>query len=227
MQRLIVTSTAYRQSSAITPQLEKLDPDNTLLSRMPLRRMDAEQIHDSILSATGELNLKAFGPPVPVEATPAGEVVAKGSHKEGFRRSVYVLQRRTTPLTMLEVFDLPPMSPNCIERAYSTVAPQALELTNSDILRDRARYLAGRLIDEFPVDSARQVDRAYLEVLSRHPTPRETKQALADLGPLAGFWQDRLKDEKTEAPLVGGARWLALADLCRALLSSAEFVYID
>ena len=50
---------------------------------------------------------------------------------------------------MLEVFDLPPMSPNCIERSYSTVSTQALEMMNSELIRERARYWAGRLIDEF------------------------------------------------------------------------------
>ncbi len=227
MQRLMVTSAAYRQSSVITPDLEKLDPENALLSRMPLRRMDAEQIHDSILSVTEDLNPKAFGPPVAVETKPAGEVVAVGSNKEGFRRSIYVLQRRTTPLTLLEAFDLPPMSPNCIERAYSTVAPQALELTNSDGLRDRARYFAGRLIDEFPADPAKQVGRAYLQALGRPASPLEIKQALADIDRLANLWQDHLKSEKMDAPRATESRWFALSDLCRSLLSSAEFTYID
>ena len=227
MQRLMVTSTAYRQSSAITPASEKTDPENTLLSRMPLRRMDAEQLHDSILSVTEELSSKSFGPPVPVETKAAGEVVAAGSNKEGFRRSIYVLQRRSTPLTLLEVFDSPPMSPNCIERAYSTVAPQALELTNSDGLRDRARYLAGRLIDGSPSDAAKQVSQAYLQTLGRPATPVEIKQALADIDRLASLWQDHLRKQKDDAPRAAEARWFALADLCHSLLSSAEFSYID
>ena len=76
-----------------------------------------------------------------VEVSPEGEVIAKSSNK-GWRRSIYVLQRRKTPVTMLEVFDLPPMSPNCIERRQSTVPTQALQMMNSEVLREHSRYLS-------------------------------------------------------------------------------------
>src|SRR5206468_12672728 len=131
------------------------------------------QIHDSILKVTGRLDARQFGPPVPVEVKSGGEIAAGGSKKEGWRRAIYVLQRRTTPMTMLEVFDLPPMSPNCIERSYSTVATQALEMMNSELIRERARYWAGRLIDEFGNDQEKQIEQIYLRALSRRPTAME------------------------------------------------------
>src|SRR5437016_4740451 len=158
--RLIMTSTAYRQSSHFVPAVHQADPEIALLSRMPLRRMDPEALYDSVLKATGRLDLTQFGRPAEVEVTPEGEVIAKGSNK-GWRRSIYVLQRRKTPLTMMEVFDLPPMSPNCIERRQSTVPTQALQMMNSEVLREHSRYLSCRLIDEFGEDWDKQIERLY------------------------------------------------------------------
>jgi HAMP domain-containing protein len=230
MQRLIMTSTAYRQSSSVV-DANGADPDNVFLSHMPLRRMDAEQLHDSLLIVTGQLDLKAFGPPVRVEANPSGEVAATGNRKQGWRRAVYVLQRRTTPATMLEVFDLPPMSPNCIERAYSTVPTQALQMTNSAAVRDRARFLAARLIDQFPAATReslnKQVEQVYLGALSRRPDPEEISEAAGQIAKLEQYWEQHLAEDKSDSPVASTARWYALADFCHAILSSADFEYID
>jgi hypothetical protein len=225
--RLLMTSTAYRQTSAVTPDLQKADPEDILLSRMPLRRLDAEQLHDAILSVSQELDLRAFGPPVSVEVKPAGEVLDQGTPKQGWRRAIYALQRRTTPVTLLEAFDLPPMSPNCIQRAYSTVSIQALQMTNSAFIRDRARYLAGRLLDADPENSQRQIERLYLRALARRPAADETQAALRDLASLERHWASHLQNEKSAAPRQGTARWYALADLCHAILISADFTYVD
>lgn len=224
MHRLTVTSTAYRQSSRIAGGD---DPDNVLLSRMPMRHMDAEQLHDSILSVTGELDDTAFGPPVPVEPKPTGEVAGAGSHKHGWRRGIYMLQRRTTPVTMLEVFDLPPMSPNCIQRAYSTVPTQALQMTNSPVIRERARFFAGRLLDAHPDSEAKRIEQLYVQALGRRPTPEETKMGVSDISKLVLEWDSHLRHERNDAPVAPTARWYALADFCQAILSSAEFAYID
>src|SRR5882672_8356094 len=70
MHRLVLTSTAYRQSSHFDASLHSADPDDILLSRMPLKRMDAEQLYDSALKVTGRLDPAQFGPPVPVEVKP-------------------------------------------------------------------------------------------------------------------------------------------------------------
>ena len=226
MHRLMVTSTAYRQSSANDAVAQSADPDNTLLWRMPLRRMDAEQLHDSILLAAGRLDPTPFGEPVPVDSRPGGEILAKGS-KNGWRRSIYVLQRRTTPMTMLEVFDLPPMSPNCIERANSTVSTQALQMMNSEMIRERARFLAGRLMDEFPANARSRSNELYLRALTRRPTASETAKALADIDKLIPYWAEHLQSEQIAGPRQENARWSALASFCHAILSSAEFAYID
>jgi len=227
MHRLMMTSMAYCQISRIDPALENADPENILLSRVTLRRMDAEQLHDSILKVTGLLDSTAFGPPVSVEAQGSGEIVATGSRQQGWRRGIYALQRRTTPVTMLEVFDLPPMSPNCITRSYSTVVTQALEMTNSPAVRERARYLAGRVMDEFPKDPEKQIEQIYIRALSREPAAEETRKALRDVATLTKHWESYVETEKYDAPRAPAARWSALADFCHAILISAQFTYFD
>ena len=226
MHRLIMNSNAYRQSSRFDSAIHQEDPDNVLLSRMPMRRLEAEALYDSILKVAGSFDSTAFGPPTEIEIKPEGEIVAKGT-KAGWRRSVYVLQRRQAPVTILDVFDLPPMSPNCIERRQSTVPTQALQMMNSDLMQQHSRYLAGRLIDEFGNDRAKQIHTLYLRALSRPPTTLETEKAVGEIDALTKHWTTHLAQEKTDAPVKSTAEWRALADFCKAMLSSAEFLYVD
>ncbi len=116
MHRLMMTSNTYRQSSAVTPERETRDPDNRMLSRMPLRRLEAEELRDTLLLVAGRLDEKRFGPADPVQVLPDGIV------QSGQRRSVYVQQLRKHPPTLLECFDLPAMNPNCLSRSDSLVA---------------------------------------------------------------------------------------------------------
>ena len=100
-------------------------------------------------------------------------------------------------------------------------------MTNSPVMRDHARYLAGRLLDLWPDKQTNQIEELYLRALSRRPTADEAGSAARDLGKLASGWQDHLRAEKSDGPVAATAKWYALADLCQALLSSAEFAYID
>jgi hypothetical protein len=116
MIRLLMTSAAYRQASTRPDAMEaaKIDPQNHLLWRMRLRRMDAEAIRDSILSASGRLDLKISGEPVQMDYRPDGMVlVAAKEAAARYRRSLYMFQRRSYNLTMLSVFDEPVMDTNC------------------------------------------------------------------------------------------------------------------
>ena len=225
LHRLILTSTAYRQSSLLDPQANVADPDNVLLSRFPLRRLDAEAIRDSILQVAGRLDTTPFGPPDEVEVQPNGEVVAKA--EEGYRRSIYLLQRRKTPVTMLTAFDAPQLSPNCLRRAHSTVSSQALQMMNSDMVRENSRYMAGRVIDAVGEDAAKQVERVYLAALGRPPSQEESDRAQSTLLHLAAGWRTHLDEAVPAEPKQMQARWLALATLCHTVLNSAEFLYID
>ena len=226
MHRLIMTSSAYRQASGVAAEVGAADPENILLSRMPLRRMDAEVLHDSILQATGRLDPTRFGRPVKVAKKENGEIVPEATD-DGWRRAVYVLRKRRTPVTLLEVFDAPKPAPNCTERRESNVAPQALQMMNGAAAHEHARFLAGRLIDEHPNDRVSQVAEAYERILSRPPTAAESELAVEDLESLDRHWLAHLDQTKHAGPRHEAARWMALGSFAHALLNSAEFLYID
>ena len=226
MHRLMMTSTAYRQSSRKDGEALAADPDNVLLSRMTMRRMDAEQLYDSILMATSRLDPKRFGPPSDLELSDDGEYRATGT-AQGFRRSVYTLQQPRTPISLLEAFDLPQLAPNCIVRNQSNVPTQALHLMNSEWTWELSRYMAGRIIDAAGNDSEKQVREVYLRALSRPPSPSETSESVAALDELRSHWPERLASDRREAPIEATARWLALANVCHTVLNSAGFAFID
>ena len=225
LHRLMMTSTAYRQNSRQGPE-GGADPEGHLWSRMSLRRMEAEVLYDSMLHAAGRLDPDRFGPAEPVEKMSDGEVVARGS-KKGWRRAIYTEKRRLTRMTFLDLFDAPQMAPNCTERISSNVAPQALQLMNGYLTRKLSRHLAGRLVDAHPDRAEDQIRELYLRVLSREPTPEEIRMSLDSLSELAEQWTHHLENENDETPRRTTAHWSALASVSHALLTSAEFSYID
>jgi hypothetical protein len=172
MHRLILNSAVYRQSSRSDSRgAKEKDPDNRLMSRFPMRRLDAEAIRDSLLAVSGRLNHRMGGP-----GTPAGD-----------RRSVYVSVRRNLRDPFLLTFDLPDTTMSCPKRERSTTAPQALALLNADEVLKSARALAA-VLDREPESDAR-IDGAYRRVLGRHPTPEEMGDAREFLAhsPLSEF----------------------------------------
>ena len=226
MHRLIMTSAAYRQSSQFDAGRHAADPSNVLLSRFAMRRLDADAIRDSMLKVARRLDPTPYGPAAKSEVRPDGEVISDCSD-DGCRRSIYTLQRRTKPNTLLEAFDAPQMTPNCLKRAHSTVSSQALQLWNSDAVRENARHFAGRIIDAVGPDLASQIDRIYLTALSRWPTKAERETRTRQLREFTRHWLEHLEREVPAEPKQGRARWLALATLCHSILNSAEFIYVD
>jgi hypothetical protein len=217
MHRLMVTSSTYRQSSTVTAALMKADPDNALLSRMPLRRLDAEMLFDSLLLASGRLDETRYGPPEPVEVRDDGLVTPIGT-ENGWRRSVYVAERRTETPTLLDSFDLPPMSPNCLERNTSTVAIQALHLMNNAMVEKQAELFADRVRKEAGDEPGKQIERAYWIALGRAPSQEETAVGLESMRRLNSL-------EKVQSAEDGKRG--ALQSLCHVLVNSAAFLYID
>src|SRR5262249_10516802 len=106
--RLVMTSTTYRQSSRVTAEAANLDPSNALLSRMPLTRVDAETLRDSILFIAGRLDETRYGNPELLFVRHDG-MVSTPDFSAMERRSVYLQQRRNTVHTMLDLFDYPQM----------------------------------------------------------------------------------------------------------------------
>ena len=212
--RLIVLSRTYRQSSVSRPAGMKVDPENQLLWRMPLRRKDAETIRDSILQVSQQLNSQMYGPGAGVSRRGDGQYITSG--KVAYPRSVYVVHRRSTPLTLLSTFDAPRMTTNCVQRASSNVVSQALILVNGETTERAAKQLAGSL-----GGTSNAVALAYQRILTRPPTKDES---LACQSFLREQQRRYVSSKKMKAKV---ARENAIADLCLVLLNSAEFLYVD
>jgi mono/diheme cytochrome c family protein len=247
LHKMIMTSAAYRQSSRRDPAKEAVDPDNRLLGRMPVRRLEAEVLRDSVLDVSGKLNVKMFGAPVPIKedevgqvvvgvdttdsaGRPTGKVVAIGDEES--RRSLYVQVRRTKPLALLDTFDVPAMEPNCEARNSSTVAPQSLLLMNNEFVIEHARHLAERVTREAGADLRAQIVRAWRLAFAREPNDAEISDAVALIGQQADQFRanppapTKQKDGKEVAEKLE-PQLQALAVLCQALLSANEFLYVD
>jgi len=188
LHRTILRSSVYRQSSSSphAPRAQVRDPENRWLWRFDRRRLSAEEVRDSMLAASGRLNLKAGGESVFVPVDP--ELVAalyKPSQwgvtrdpQEHFRRSIYLVAKRNLRLPSLEVFDQPTLGASCGRRESSTHAPQALELLNGRTSNELAAAFAERLEREVGADPAARVDFGFRLATGRLPTSRERRLAI-------------------------------------------------
>ena len=244
--RLILTSSAYRQSSVRSAEKDRADPDNRLLGRMNSRRLEAETIRDAMLTVVGKLNPKMFGTPVPIMTDEDGQIVVgvdtndtagRPSGKfvslngEEFRRSLYIQMRRTKPIGMLEAFDLPRMEPNCELRNASTVATQSLAMMNGDFTVTMSGYFAERVAKEAGTDTAAQVKRAWQLAFGCEPGAADAKSATDFITrQTASFKKNPVKlappAKGKEAP-PAEPPMQALATFCQALLTSNQFLYVD
>ncbi len=188
LQREILLSSTYRQASAPRADAEKVDPGNKLLWAFPRQRLDAEEIRDSLLEASGLLEDKLGGPAV-FPPLPAGTqapnrnfwITSDNPHDVN-RRSVYVFIRRNLPYPLLDTFDW--ANPQIVhnKRDVTTTAPQALALINSDLVYGWSKALAGRVIKETPTaDDAARIARVYEILYARKPDAFEKSKLLAFL----------------------------------------------
>ncbi|MBV6500817.1 MAG: hypothetical protein CJBNEKGG_03304 [Prosthecobacter sp.] len=247
LHKLIMTSRTYRQSSRRDAKRDRIDPDNRLLSRMNVRRLEAETLRDAFLAVSGRLNPKVGGRPVPVTFNEEGQVIigidtrdtaGRQTGKfvtlegEDYRRSIYIQARRSTPLEMFAAFDAPAMTEaNCAMRPNTTVSPQSLLLMNNLYMREHAQDLALRVQREAGADLNKQVVRAWELALSRRPSMADEQEALEFVkAQTAHYKAAPAKLEKVSGPpekADAAPELLGLAALCHALLSSNEFLYVD
>ena len=219
MHRLMMTSATYRQSSTVTAAHEQLDSDNSLCSHMPLTRMDAESLYDTMLRVAGCLDETRFGPPSLVEVRGDGLATPKGTDR-GWRRMIYVQSQRKIVPTHLENFDFPQMNPNCVERRGSTAATQALHLLNNGMVRRLAEQFARRVRREAGANPEQQIEWVYLTALSRPPSEEEKTLGRMTLARLTEEWHKHQADRNEAA-------YRALTTYCHTILNSAAFLYID
>jgi uncharacterized protein DUF1553/uncharacterized protein DUF1549/cytochrome c len=223
MHHLLMTSAAYRQSSVVRPESTRLDPENALLSRMPMTRLDAEALYDTLLTLADRLDGTPFGPADAVQVRPDGLVSPKATPR-GWRRLIYVQQARKHVLTHLENFDYPAMNPNCLERRDSTTATQALHLTNNAMVHELAEAFARRVQREAGTEQAKQVDLVYLIALSRPPTDEERRLGKAGLRSFTEHWSQHFAASGQTAADAG---LKALTDYCHTIMNSAGLLYVD
>ena len=163
LHRLILTSTAWRQSARTSADQISLDPGNRYYARRSITRLEAEAVRDRMLTVSGNLDPTCFGPPLPIKKDDSGQVVVDGDQK---RRSLYIQVRRSQPVGMLQAFDAPVMDVNCERRPVSTVATQSLILMNGAFTWKQARGLAARSRAE-----AQPLPEKWLAELPQLPQP--------------------------------------------------------
>jgi hypothetical protein len=217
MQRLIVTSATYRQSSKVTPALEERDPQNRLLARMTRFRLPAETVRDNALGIAGLLNPEIGGRSVyPYQPPGIWEELAYGdrfsaqtytpSHgKDLYRRSMYWFWKRTVPPATLSTFDAPDREKCTSRRAVTNTPLQALILLNDPTYIEAARTLASRALESSP-NAAKRLSTAFRAATGRVPTATEAK-VLRDL--VAKQLDVYAKDPKSAEDLlkIGESPW--------------------
>jgi hypothetical protein len=210
LHRLIVTSQTYKQSSKAEGAGRKLDEDNKLLWRQNRTRLDAEQVRDAILAVSGRLDRTAGGPSdMQFDMKPGIHVTPKVDYgafdwnrKEGHRRSVYRFVFRTLPDPLVECLDGADASALTPKRSESVTAPQALALLNNEFVLVHARAMASRL-EKHSAERGKQIEFACRLVWSRSPIVEEAR--------LFASYADKH----------------GLANLCRVLFNTNEFLFAD
>ena len=200
--RLIMTSAVYMQAGEVTPTGKQHDPENLLLWRRNSRRLEAEVIRDALLAVSGTLDLTQFG---------QGTLDERSN-----RRSVYFTVKRSRLIPILQLFDAPDAMQGIASREESTVAPQALALLNSPIIRDLAAKFATKVRPNAETTIDEAIDRTYELALSRSATDTERNV-------MKTFILNQKKSRGDDA----NAENLAVRDFCHLVLCMNEFVYVD
>ena len=214
MHRRMLLSSTYRQSSE-NPRFNDSpkDPGNRLLWRFNRSRLDAEAIRDSILQVSGRLNPERGGPsvfpPLPPDLADFARYGRNGGvmwepnerEEDGRRRSVYIFQRRSLPLPMMASFDAIVFSESCERRSATTTPLQALSMMNGNLVSEESEHLARRVEKVAGSSRTDQIRQVFAITLNRPPKPDELDRFSKFSGPLEA--------------------------ICRVLLSSNEFLYVE
>lgn len=217
--RSIVLSQTYGQAAQASPQLSpekisQIDPDNIMLHRMPVRRLQAEAIRDSLLAVSGRINLHSFGPGVPTHRT--AFMTGRGSRPSGpldgnGRRSIYQTIYRNFLNPFLLAFDMPsPFGPKG-RRGNSNVPAQSLTLMNDPLVSKLANSWAQKTANQ--KDSRKRIEQMVEHAHGKIPSKEKTDQLLAFV--------------ELQGKEYGKVDQRAWADLAHALFNLKEFSYLQ
>lgn len=221
LHKRLVMSHAYRMSSQPNEAALTKDPENDLFWRFNLRRLSAEEIRDSVLAVSGNLNLKTGGPSIyptiPKEVLAGQSVPGSGWHtsspEEQTRRSVYVHIKRSLSLPILAAFDSADTDSPCPVRFTTTQPTQALAMINSDFLNEQAGVFAANAQKLAGSEPATQVAKILERVTQRTPNQSEIDRGVKFLA--------RMQSEHQLSPDA------ALKNFCLLSLNLNEFVYLE
>lgn len=220
LHRTILLSSTYQMSSAYNEKAFAIDPENRLNWRKDRRRLEAESLRDSVLAISGELD-QAFG----------GSLLGVGNHAyvnstasskynayHVGRRSVYLPIIRSSVYDFFQAFDFAdPSTPNG-QRVTTTIAPQALAMMNSRLIEEQTHRWAEHLIQNVSADDSARVKSLYEQAYSRPPNEQELQRGLAFVHKV----EMALAEQKQ-----ADARVRAWQSLCRVMLASSEFIYVE
>jgi hypothetical protein len=221
MHKLLVMSNVYQMSSVGSPNAVANDPENDLFTRFELRRLEAEEIRDSVLAISGNLNPKRGGPSIyPTIARDVlmgqsrpGQGWGRSTPEEEARRSVYIHVKRSLAVPILSVFDAADTDSSCPVRFATTQPTQALTMLNSEFLNDQAAIFAANVSELAGDDTAAQVRIVLSRVMQREPAEVEVERGLAFV---RRFVDEHEMDQQA-----------ALQKFCLLAMNLNEFLYID
>ena len=217
--RELTLTRAYQMTSHPDAAADAADPENLLLHRMRLRRLEGEAIRDAMLQVSGRLDAKMYGPSVNVYLTPfldgRGRPASGPIDGDG-RRSLYIAIRRNFLSPMMMAFDTPSPFSTVGRRTVSNVPAQALILMNDPFVHQMAATWGRKMAAETGTTDER-IARMYRQAFTRPPTPIELKDCQA-------FLDERLKAQTGGA---GKADALAWTDLAHVLFNVKEFIFVE
>ena len=219
LHKALLMSATYQQSSRAVASGYQRDPENRLLWKMNLRRMEAEVMRDSILACSGKLNLEMGGPGIkprlPPDLIPSSQrnkwPTVSQEDASHWRRSVYIYSKRQLLMPMLELFDAPTTTHSCAVRTESVVPTQALVLMNDDFVETQAEYLAGRVLSETSDNEVAAIQYMAGLTLAHPLAPAPLEQA-----------REFVRARQAETDRLG-----AFTDLAHVFFNSSEFIHIQ
>jgi hypothetical protein len=221
--RTIVLSRAYRMSSAPDGKGDEVDPQNVLVHRQNIRRLQGEAIRDAVLRISGRFDLMLYGRSVPVHLTPfmqgRGRPGGSGPLDGSGRRSLYLEVRRNFLSPMMIAYDTPIPFSTVGARNTSNVPAQALILMNDPFVLEQSRKWAERVIaEEGDVPVERRIERMYEDALGRRPSTEELASALEFLAVQGAEYRLDAEASRRDPR--------TLADFGHVLWNVKEFVYL-
>ena len=222
MHRLIMLSSTYQMSTAFDRTYAQVDPENKLLWRMNRRRLEAEAIRDAIMAVGEGLDLTMGGSMLTFKDR---EYVTSVRNRDSTdydvnRRAVYLPVIRSSLYDVFQAFDFGDPSVSNGNRQSTVVSPQALFVMNGSVVQEQTRHMASGLLGQVQLDDADRIRQAYEMTLGRLPTASETDRALRFIARVG------MKLDNQE-PDAGRRRVGAWQSLCRTLVASNEFLYLE